>query len=757
MFTLEQRMVFLENDKLERALGAPQVSRKQWEDWKRRMETREEGDDSAAAKRAEDILHIAQKIGTKVGTIDMRDGPQSTGTWNMILNRDDREEIAGDIAEVGYKWAEVSGGQLWHKAIENGMNPFDLLKTDKKHLGKVPASSLFRGANLFGFEPRGTDVIDFVVRRYMENGGGSSRQEAKICRVFDAANDEKNVAATIAAVIQNNKEVSQWNTQARKNNSLPEQERGDGWEDIPLKNFGHIQAASSYQPPREVESINDRGEIEMREIYGVDYYVGHFQKLIQVAEETGGKLDSLVVKDMSGQLTAEVAEKLIPALRQLDLPVFLHIHATNYEATLATIKQAAKQGIDGVEVATGVLAKGSSHADVRDVFSQDEEENLMPIDLENLTKYEGQLRTIVDENMRTDLKLDEDIRKLFLSLGIPGGAFNAVKDDIERELAPRFENDFRTAALAFAKEMKVLQTEMRWIQLVTPTANTVCKQAVWNVMTNGQGRFAHIDENFANLVLGYMGDFTDHARDEKIEFDPQVIHSVLQFCGKVKKGEQHVAAPEKYPEPQIALQHPTETVVDEMKTAKTEIQPLLDFVGGDYKKFANSDELAAMHLMRPPGEIGKTAIERILISEEYEDKLEESIEMLSDIITNRSTGGTFQKIGDGYDVQLFEHIRGKEGIYEAVSGYLNDSFSLDDLVQKIKKDVSDSISKEPMFEHCSEFIYRKICLIYLLAFSKRLERSREFTKRESQKNEKNSHLEVWKKNMNERLGDPFES
>ena len=76
------------------------------------------------------------------------------------------------------------------------------------------------------------------------------------------------------------------------------------------------------------------------------------------AEQAGGGLDSLCIKDMSGQLTPALALDLIPALKSLGLPVYLHCHSTDEARALGVQTVAIEAGISGIEVAVEPLAGG---------------------------------------------------------------------------------------------------------------------------------------------------------------------------------------------------------------------------------------------------------------------------------------------------------------------------------------------------------------------------------------------------------------
>ncbi|OWU83390.1 pyruvate carboxylase [Oceanicola sp. 22II-s10i] len=88
--------------------------------------------------------------------------------------------------------------------------------------------------------------------------------------------------------------------------------------------------------------------------YDIKYYVNMAKELQAAGAHVLG------IKDMAGVMTAAVAEKLFPALKDaVDLPIHFHTHDTS-GAAISTILAAAAKGVDVVDVAMDSLSGNTS-------------------------------------------------------------------------------------------------------------------------------------------------------------------------------------------------------------------------------------------------------------------------------------------------------------------------------------------------------------------------------------------------------------
>lgn len=577
----------------------------------------------------------------QIATLTFRDGPQSTGMWDgyfQLVRQALHEWKIGDegeamsrlrristlVKEAGFTGAEVFWGQSFQKHMLAGISPFEAMQLCREVFGAdFMLSGLGRGINAVGFRPYGQDVIDTFVERFAERGGVPGKKMLKI-RIFDALNNIQNCSSMISAAIRNNEKAQI----VEANNRTPKSKRGADWQEMAPVNLIHIEAALSYQPEREYNN-----EI----LYSDQYYVEYAKKLIAAAEEAGGTLDSLAIKDMAAQLDPDRAAGLVPKLTELGLPVYLHTHCTNYKQAVATINAAAKNGIAGVETVEWPLSGGTAHASVRDVIAG-MEETYTPIDLDKLTQLEQELEALwgTKEELfaqegdpkakRLDLRIDETSRLELWKLGIPGGATAAVMNLLQNEVCVHKKTDLKNGAALFAAELEHLQERIGWVPLVTPMADIVYTQAMFNLIN---GRDKIIEYRFARMVVGLYGEHVNHATGKRVVIEDAATKAVLDYCRGVQDGDPTTPSFNKpYPKPHIETEHKPAPL--ELANARNALRGLLNRcdIGISNRE---ADEAVIMRLMEPPA--SKDVTERLLLS-----SLRERIQALLSLMTSDLPG-----------------------------------------------------------------------------------------------------------------------
>lgn len=566
--------------------------------------------------------HAAQNGGgdlVRINTLTLRDGLQSTGVWMdffPIVKRALKEQaearngatgeqpnlerlrkIASMTRDVGYIGQEMFWGQSFQKHMIAEISPFEAMELYRHVYGDAfQLTGLGRGVNAVGFRPYGQDVIDALVVRFAERGGVTGDKKIKM-RIFDALNSQDNCASMVKAA-------------ARYNAS-----GGAGVKPI------WIEAALCYQPPREINKWDENGNVVERvPLFTNDYYINYAKKQIAAAESAGSVLDSLVIKDMAGQLNAKRLAELLPHLQELGLPVYLHMHATSYDSTVETIQTAVDLGIAGFEVADWPLADGTSHASVRDVLPG-REDKMVPIDLDALTALETEYETIfgqkdklfetegTPQSHRDDLKLSRKERLILWQLGIPGGAMPAVMDLLIKS-AKLKKMTMNESIQTFEAELERLQDEVGWVPLVTPMADIIYTQAIINMQN---GRYNVVEDRFAKMILGKYGRYVNHANDDEIEFAPHVIQAVIDYCQGVKDGTKLALGGKPYPPPVYSKEKATYAL--EMDATREKLRPLLERAQIDPES-PEADEALVMKLMEPPASTNLT--ERILLGRQQE-------------------------------------------------------------------------------------------------------------------------------------------
>lgn len=234
----------------------------------------------------------------KITETVLRDAHQSLIATRM--KTEDMVPILETLDEVGYHALEVWGGATFDACLRFlNEDPWERLRTIRKHVKKTKLQMLLRGQNLLGYKHYADDVVEGFVKKAVENG-------IDIIRIFDALNDLRNISTVLKAT----------------------KEAG-----------GHAQVAIAYTTSP---------------IHNLKYYL----ELVREIEKMGA--DSICIKDMAGILKPYDAYELVKEMKAIiKLPLHLHTHYTSGVASMTYIK-AIEAGIDVVDCAISPMALGTS-------------------------------------------------------------------------------------------------------------------------------------------------------------------------------------------------------------------------------------------------------------------------------------------------------------------------------------------------------------------------------------------------------------
>lgn len=228
----------------------------------------------------------------------LRDGQQSQIATRMPLS--DMLPVLPALDAAGYEALEVWGGATFDSCLRFlNEDPWERLRTIRKHVKHTKLQMLLRGQNLLGYRNYPDDVVEEFVKKSVENG-------IDVIRIFDALNDVRNLTTSIRAA----------------------REAG-----------GQVQAAICYTTS---------------DVHTVEYFVD----LAAQIEQLGA--DALCIKDMAGVLTPAVAFDLVSQIKaRVDLPLELHTHSTAGIGQMTLLK-AVEAGADIIDTCAAPLAEGTS-------------------------------------------------------------------------------------------------------------------------------------------------------------------------------------------------------------------------------------------------------------------------------------------------------------------------------------------------------------------------------------------------------------
>lgn len=236
----------------------------------------------------------------KITETVLRDAHQSLIATRMTTA--EMLPILEKLDQVGYHSIECWGGATFDACLRFlNEDPWERLRTLKKHMPHTKLQMLFRGQNMLGYRHYADDVVQYFVQKSVANG-------IDVIRIFDALNDIRNLKTAI---------------------------------DAAKKEGAHTQVAISYT---------------LGDVFTGEYYVKYAKQI----EEAGA--DSICIKDMAALLTPYVTERLVKALKaNVKLPIQLHTHYTSGLASMCLLK-GIEAGADVIDTAMSPLALGTSHA-----------------------------------------------------------------------------------------------------------------------------------------------------------------------------------------------------------------------------------------------------------------------------------------------------------------------------------------------------------------------------------------------------------
>ena len=292
----------------------------------------------------------------------LRDAHQSQAATRMTI--EDMLPALEQLDSIGYYSLECWGGATFDACMRFlNEDPWERLRTIRKHVKHTKLQMLFRGQNILGYKHYADDVVDAFCRKSIENG-------IDIIRIFDALNDVRNLEQAIRST---------------------------------RKYGGEVEAAMSYT---------------VSPIHNEDYFV----KLAKELEEMGAS--AICVKDMANLLLPMDAYSLIKRLKEtVSIPIHLHTHNTTGTGDMVNL-MAAMAGVDIVDTALSPLANGTSQPATESlVATLKGTENDTGLDLGKLAEAAKHFRGVAERMMKEGI-LDPKVLRVdtnTLVYQVPGG------------------------------------------------------------------------------------------------------------------------------------------------------------------------------------------------------------------------------------------------------------------------------------------------------------------------------------------------
>ncbi|MDD2647821.1 MAG: oxaloacetate decarboxylase subunit alpha [Eubacteriales bacterium] len=355
----------------------------------------------------------------KVGITDtiLRDAHQSQAATRMRL--DEMLPACEKLDKVGYYSLECWGGATFDACLRFlNEDPWERLRALRKALPNTKLQMLLRGQNILGYKHYADDVVDFFVKKSVENG-------IDIIRCFDALNDLRNMQTAVKAT----------------------------------KKYGGIaEVAVSYTTSP---------------VHTEDYFV----KLAGEIEEMGA--DIICIKDMANLLLPYDAYSLVKRLKaSTKLPIVLHTHNTAGTGAMTLLK-AIEAGVDVVDTALSPLGSGTSQPATESIVATLKgTEYDTGLDLGLLSDLAAYFRTVAERLTKDGFRdparvLPVDGNTLLYQ--VPGGMLSNLIGQLKQ--ANAIDKLYDVLA-----EVPRVRKDCGYPPLVTPTSQIVGTQAVMNVL-----------------------------------------------------------------------------------------------------------------------------------------------------------------------------------------------------------------------------------------------------------------------------------
>ncbi|MBO5514066.1 MAG: oxaloacetate decarboxylase subunit alpha [Mogibacterium sp.] len=317
---------------------------------------------------------MAKKL--KIMETVVRDGQQSLIATRMPF--EDMEPALALMDEVGYEAVECWGGATFDSCIRFlDEDPWERLRKFREAMPNTKLQMLLRGQNLLGYRHYSDDVVDYFVKKSIDNG-------IDRIRIFDALNDLRNVETAVKST----------------------------------KAYGaHAQVAMSYT-------------------IGEPYTPEYWKDLALRIQDLGA--DSICIKDMAGLMVPKAAGEMISMLKEnVEIPIDLHTHCTSGVAPI-TYYTAVQAGCDIIDTAISPFSGGTSQPATEvmvETFRGTEYDT--GLDINKLSKvaecFQGVRERALESGLLNTKVLATDINTLIYQ--VPGGMLSNLVSQLKDQNA----------------------------------------------------------------------------------------------------------------------------------------------------------------------------------------------------------------------------------------------------------------------------------------------------------------------------------
>ncbi|WP_346857357.1 biotin/lipoyl-containing protein [uncultured Draconibacterium sp.] len=254
--------------------------------------------------------------------------------------------------------------------------------------------------------------------------------------------------------------------------------------------------------------------LTISKVHTVEYYTNLANQLIEMGA------DEICVKDMAGIGRPAFIGKIIKNIKTKHPETIVQYHGHSGPGfSMASILEAARAGVDYVDVAMEPLSWGTGHADVLAVQGMLKDAGFKVKDI-NMKAY-MEVRSLTQEFMNDFLgywisSKNRQMNSLLIGSGLPGGMMGSLMADLDTNLKslnkwlekrnkPTLSQD--DLLIKLFEEVEYIWPMLGYPPLVTPFSQYVKNLALMNVvqLIKGRERWSMIADNIWDMIRGKSG------------------------------------------------------------------------------------------------------------------------------------------------------------------------------------------------------------------------------------------------------------
>ena len=416
-----------------------------------------------------------------------RDMWQSSGKYQP--RADQLKQIAPVIVDMGcFARVETNGGAFEQVNLLYGENPNVAVRTFTETFNKagIQTHMLDRGLNGLRMNPVPADV-----RKLMYHV--KHAQGVDITRIFCGLNDTRNIIPSIQY--------------AKAGGMIPQ-----------------AALCITYSP-----------------LHTVDYYTNMAEQLINAGAP------EIALKDMAGIGRPYSIGQIIKNIKDRHPNVLIQYHGHSGPGfSVASMLEAAKNGVDILDVAIEPLSWGMIHPDVITIQAMLKDAGFIvpEINMEAYMEARRLTQSFMDDFLGFFIDpSNKNMTSLLVGCGLPGGMMGSMMADLKGmhsainsalKQQNKREVTLNNLVVQLFKEVENIWPILGYPPLVTPFSQYVKNVALMNIlsMAKNELRFTNIDKDSWNMILGKMGKLPgplaprilELAKEKGLEFyegDPQ--------------------------------------------------------------------------------------------------------------------------------------------------------------------------------------------------------------------------------------------